>query len=200
MKKIVLVGLIALLFISCGKVETGSITIENKSTHEVVIEFAQNYSSEFITLQPSNSISRSWERYFHCIIEKPSTNILKRQQTKEKITILNNDNLYTYIVKNGVCPLKMLDDNQSILASSTYTVESFFWLPQKTSEIKTFQPLSLKNIIFDKGVSFDIDGVTYYTIEKKKDGFYYFNKDIGGNLSSKRINIDFVDNEIIITN
>lgn len=200
MKKIVFVGLIALLFISCGKVEKGSITIENKSTHEVVIEFAQNYSSEFITLQPSDSISRSWERYFHCIIEKPSTNILKRQQTKEKITILNNDNLYTYTVINGVCPLKMLDNNQSILASSTYTVESFFELPQKTSKIKTFRPLSVKNIIFDKGASFDIDGVAYYPIEKKKDGFYYFNKDIGGNLSSKRINIDFVDNEIIITN
>ena len=101
---------------------------------------------------------------------------------------------------NGVCPLKMLDNNQSILASSTYTVESFFELPQKTSKIKTFRPLSVKNIIFDKGASFDIDGVAYYPIEKKKDGFYYFNKDIGGNLSSKRINIDFVDNEIIITN
>lgn len=199
MKKIVFVGLIALLLISCGKIEKGSITIENKSTHEVDIEFAQNYSSEFIKLQSGDSISCSWERYFHCIIQKPSTNILKKQQTKEKITILNNDKLYTYTVKNGVCPLKMLDNNQSILASSTYTVESFFVLPQTTSEIKTFRPLSVKNIIFDKGTSFDIGGVTYYTIEEK-EGFYYFNTLKDGKLETKKININFIGNEIIINN
>ena len=199
MKKIVFVGLIALLLISCGKIEKGSITIENKSTHEVDIEFAQNYSSEFIKLQSGDSISRSWERYFHCIIQKPSTNILRRQQTKEKITIFNNDKLYTYTVKNGVCPLKMLDNNQYILASSTYTVESFFELPQKTSEIKTFRPLSVKNIIFDKGASFNFDGNTYYPIEKRGD-FYYFNELKGGKLEVKKINIDLIDYDIIITN
>lgn len=199
MKKIVFVGLIALLLISCGKIEKGSITIENKSTHEVDIEFAQNYSSEFIKLQSGDSISRSWERYFHCIIQKPSTNILKRQQTKEKITIFNNDKLYTYTVKNGVCPLKMLDNNQSILASSTYTVASFFMLPQTTSQIKTFRSLSVKNIIFDKGVSFNIDGNTYYPIEKRGD-FYYFNELKDGKLEVKKINIDLIDYDIIITN
>lgn len=199
MKKIVFVWLLALLFISCGKVEKGSITIENKSTHEVVIEFAQNYSSEFITLQPNDTTSRSWERYFHCIIEKPSTNILKRQQTKEKITILDNDNLYSYTVRNSVCPIKILDGNQFILAQSVgVPVESIF-INQGDNTIKAFRPLSVKNIIFDKGVSFDIDGVTYYPIEKKGE-FYYFNKVKDGKLEVKKINIDLIDYDIIITN
>lgn len=199
MKKIVLVGLIALLFGGCGKVEKGSITIENKSTHEVVIEFAQNYSSEFITLQPSDSISRSWERYFHCIIEKPNTNILKRQQTKEKITILDNDNLYSYTVRNSVCPIKILDGNQFILAQSVGVPVESILINQGDNTIKTFRPLSVKNIIFDKGVSFDIDGVTYYPIEKKGK-FYYFNKVKDGKLEVKKINIDLIDYDIIITN
>ena len=195
MKKIVLVGLIALLFGGCGKVEKGSITIENKSTHEVVIEFAQNYSSEFITLQPSDSISRSWERYFHCIIEKPSTNILKRQQTKEKITIFDNDNLYSYTVINGVCPLKILDGNQFILAQAVGVPADSIDIAQEDNTIKTFTPLSIKNIIFDTSETIVIGGSTYKKIEKIGDD-YFLNENHGG-LKSSKIHILFIGNNTI---
>ena len=195
MKKIVFVGLIALLLISCGKVEKGSITIENKSTHEVVIEFAQNYSSEFITLQPSDSISRSWERYFHCIIEKPSTNILKRQQTKEKITIFDNDNLYSYTVINGVCPLKILDGNQFILAQAVGVPADSIDIAQEDNTIKTFTPLSIKNIIFDTSETIVIGGSTYKKIEKIGDD-YFLNENHGG-LKSSKIHILFIGNNTI---
>lgn len=176
----------ALLFVGCGKIEKGVMTIENKSTHLVNIKFAQNYSSEFITLQPNDSINRSWERYFHCIIENPSINILKKQQTKEKITISNNDKLYTYKVINGVSPLKMLDNNQSILASSMYTVEDFFELTQKNSEIKTFKAISIENIIFDKGGTVNVNGLNYDQITKKGDSFFFYSKDGEGNLVIKK--------------
>lgn len=202
MKKIVLVGLIVLLFFGCGKVEKGVMTIENKSTHEVIIEFAQNYSSEFITLQPSDSISRSWERYFHCIIQKPSINILKRQETKEKITIFDNDKLYTYKVTNGIPDLTMLeilDGNQSILAQADGHPVNSIPLTLGLSTINTFIPLSIKNIIFNKGTPFNIGETTYYPIEKKGE-FYYFNNLKAGKLESKKINIDLIDNEIIISN
>lgn len=203
MKKIVFVWLIALLFFGCGKVEKGSITIENKSTHEVDIEFAQNYSSEFIKLQSGDSISCSWERYFHCIIEKPSTNILKRQQTKEKITILDNDKLYTYTVRNGIpdlTMLEMIDETKSILAQPDGTPTNLIPLNPGESTVNTFVPLSIKNIVFNKGTSFTVAGHSYYPIEKKKDGFYYFNQAKDGKLETKKINIDLIDNEIIITN
>ena len=192
MKKIVLVGLIALLFISCGKVEKGSITIENKSTHEVVIEFAQNYSSEFITLQPSDSISRSWERYFHCIIEKTSTNILKRQQTKEKITILNNDNLCSYTIINGVCPLKILDGNQFILAQAGGVPVGSINIAQGNNPIKTFIPLSVKNVIFDTNETVNI-GSSVYRIEKIGDDYFLNNN----NIDIIQIKIFFASDNVI---
>lgn len=202
MKKIVFVWLIALLFFGCGKVEKGSITIENKSTHEVDIEFAQNYSSEFIKLQSGDSISCSWERYFHCIIEKPSTNILKRQQTKEKITILNNDNLCTYTVRNGIpdlTMLEMIDETKSILAQPDGTPTNSITLNPGVSTVNNFVPLSIKNIVFNKGTPFTVAGHSYYPIEKKGE-FYYFNQLKAGKLETKKINIDFIGNEIIITN
>ena len=196
MKKIVLVGLIALLIGGCGKVEKGSITIENKSTHEVVIEFAQNYSSEFITLQPSDLISRSWERYFHCIIEKPSTNILKRQQTKEKITIFDNDNLYSYTVINGVCPLKILDENQFILAQAVGAPVDSINITQGNNTIKTFKPLSVKKIIFDTSETIVIGGSTYKKIEKMGDD-YFFNYEKNGKLETAQIKIIFASDYVV---
>ena len=195
MKKIVFVGLIALLLISCGKIEKGSITIENKSTHEVDIEFAQNYSSEFIKLQSGDSISRSWERYFHCIIQKPNTNILKRQQTKEKITIFDNDNLYSYTVINGVCPLKILDGNQFILAQYVGVPVGSINIAQGNNPIKTFRPLSVKNIIFDTSETIVIGGSTYKKIEKIGDD-YFLNENQGG-LKSSKIHILFIGNNTI---
>jgi len=199
MKKIVLIILCALsMFTSCGKKEKGVMTIENKSSKTVYIEFAQNYSSEFLTLQPNDITSRSWERYFHCIIKKPSTNILKRQQTKEKITIFDNDNLYSYKVINGVCPLKLLDENQFILAQAVGVPADSINLSQGDNTIKTFIPLSVKNIIFDTNETIVIGGSTYKKIEKIGDD-YFLNENQGGSLKRSKIHISLNNNTIIIS-
>ena len=196
MKKIILVVLCAIsMFTSCGKKEKGVMTIENKSSKTVYIEFAQNYSSEFLTLQPNEIASRSWERYFHCIIEKPSTNILKRQQTKEKITIFDNDNLYSYNIINGVCPLKILDENQFILAQAVGVPVDSINITQGDNPIKTFIPLSIKNIIFDTSETIVIGGSTYKKIEKIGDD-YFLNENQGG-LKSSKIHILFIGNNTI---
>ena len=199
MKKIVLILLCALsLFVSCGKKEKGVMTIENKSSHVLDIEFAQNYSSEFIKLQPNDSISRSWDRYFHCIIEKPSTNILKRQQTKERITIFDNANLYSYTVINGVCPLKILDENQFILAQAVGVPVDSINITQGNNTIKTFIPLSVKKIIFDTSETIVIGGSTYKKIEKSGDD-YFLNENQGGALKRSKIHISLNNNTIIIS-
>ena len=200
MKKIVLILLCAIsMFTSCGKKEKGVMTIENKSSKTVYIEFAQNYSSEFITLQPSDSISRSWERYFHCIIKNPSTNILKRQQTKEKITIFDNDNLYSYTVINGVCPLKLLDENQFVLAQAVgVPVGSINIAQGNNPPIKTFIPLSIKNIILSSDETFTIGSTTYKKIEKIGDD-YFLNENQGGSLKRSKIHISLNNNTIIIS-
>ena len=196
MKKIVLIILCAIsMFTSCGKKEKGVMTIENKSSQTVYIEFAQNYSSEFLTLQPNDITSCSWERYFHCIIEKPSTNILKRQQTKEKITIFDKDNLYSYTIINGVCPLKILDENQFILAQAVGVPVDSINITQGNNTIKTFIPLSVKNIILSSDETFTIGSTTYKKIEKIGDD-YFLNEDLGG-LKSSKIHILFIGNNTI---
>lgn len=196
MKKIILVVLCAIsMFTSCGKKEKGVMTIENKSSQTVYIEFAQNYSSKFLTLQPNDITSCSWERYFHCIIEKPSTNILKRQQTKEKITIFDKDNLYSYTIINGVCPLKILDENQFILAQAVGVPVDSINITQGNNTIKTFIPLSAKKIIFDTSETIVIGGTTYKKIEKSGDD-YFFNENQSG-LKSSKIHILFIGNNTI---
>ncbi|UTC62606.1 hypothetical protein E4O05_01445 [Treponema sp. OMZ 787] len=202
MKRIVFVGLMMVLLSGCGKVEKGVITIENKSSYPVEISLGQNYSSERIELQPSTSIKRPWEVYCICVVEKPSLTLLKKQQTKEKIVISNTDELYTYKVSNrthNLTMLKMLDEKQSILAGEDGILTSSIHLNLGDTTIHTFSPLSIKNIIFDKGIPFNIGEASYYPIEKKGE-FYYFNKIIDGKLDTKRINIDLVGYEIIITN
>ena len=202
MKKIVLLGLITFLIISCGKIEMGVITIENKSTHSVDVEFTQNYSSEFITLLPNTLVERSWKKYFFCFIKNTNKNLLKKKETKEKITIFDNDRLYTYKVMNGVPDLTMLellDENQFILALPDGTPTNSIILNPGLSTISTFVPLSAKNMVFDKGTPFTIGRDTYYPIEKKGE-IYYFNKLIDGKLESKKININLIRDEIIISN
>lgn len=202
MKKAILVGLIFVLVISCGRIERGVIIIENKSTYSVDIEFAQNYSSEFITLSPNALTERSWERYFFCFIKNTNKHILKKKETKEKITIFNNDRLLTYKVMNGVPDLTMLellDKNQFILALPDGTPTNSIILNTGLSTINTFVPLSSKNMVFDKGTPFTIGRDTYYPIEKKGE-IYYFNKLIAGKLESKKINIDLIGDELIISN
>ena len=202
MKRIILIGLIFILIISCGKIEKGVVAIENKSTHLVEIRFSQNYSSECITLLPNTLVERSWERYFFCLIEKPHTHLLKKEETGEQILIFNNDRLHTYKVTNGVPDLTMLellDEDQFILALSDGTPTNSILLSPGSSTINTFIPLSVRNMIFNKGTSFNIGENTYYPIEKKGE-FYYFNKVVGGKLDSTKINIDLINKEIIISN
>ena len=53
-------------------------------------------------------------------------------------------------------------------------------------------------MIFNKGIPFSVGGEICYPIEKKGD-FYYFNKLTDGRLESKKININLIGNEIIIS-
>ena len=201
MKKTVLVGLIGILILGCKKVEKGVMIIENKSAYSIDIKCTQNYSSEFMTLLPNDLVECSWERYFFCFIEKPHTNLLKREDTKEKITIFNNDKLHAYRVINGVPDLTMLellDENQFILALPDGTPTDSISLNPGISTINTFIRFSIKNMIFNKGTPFSVGGEICYPIEKKGD-FYYFNKLTDGRLESKKINIDLLADEIIIS-
>ena len=202
MRKIVLVWMISILLISCRKMEKGTMTIENKSKHSVDVKISQNYSSEFINLSPKTLVERPWERYVFCFIEKPHTNLLRTEKTKEKITIFDNDRLYTYKITNAVpdlTVLELLDDNQFILALPDGTPTRSISLNPGISNINTFIRLSINNIVFNDGIPFTIGGDKYYPIEKRGQ-FYYFNKSVSGKLESKKINIDLIGNEIIISN
>lgn len=194
MKKLVLIVLIAILFVGCGKKEKGIVTIENKSSYPIEFEFAQNYESKMITLQPNNSIDCAWERYFHFIINKPSINILKKQETKEKIVILNNDNLYSYTVQNGVCNLTMLDNNQFLLALPTNSPTDSITLNKGQSNIKTFRSLSVQNVIFDKNITIGTDQYLQF----KRDGNLFYYKKTSGDYSIAIIKVEISGNNIII--
>ena len=193
MKKVILIVLIAFLFAGCGKKEKGIVNVENKSSYPIEFEFAQNYESKMIILQPNDSIDCVWERYFHCIIKKPSTNILKKQETKEKILILNNDKLYSYTVQNEVCKLIMQDNNQSLLALPTNSPTDSITLNKGQSNIKSFRPLSIENVIFDKNITIDSD--QYLQFEREENRFYY-KKNNGTDLLIFEVKIS--ENNIII--
>jgi len=193
MKKVILIVLIAFLFAGCGKKEKGIVNVENKSSYPIEFEFAQNYESKMIILQPNDSIDCVWERYFHCIIKKPSINILKKQETKEKILILNNDKLYSYTVQNEVCKLIMQDNNQSLLALPTDSPTDSITLNKGQSNIKSFRPLSVENVIFDKNITIDSD--QYLQFEREENRFYY-KKNNGTDLLIFEVKIS--ENNIII--
>lgn len=195
MKKLVLIALIAVLFVGCGKKEKGIVTIENKSSYPIEFEFAQNYESKMITLQSNNAIDCAWEHYFHCIIKKPSTNILKKQETKEKIVILNNDNLCSYTVKNGVCDLIMLDNNQSLLALPTNSPTDSITLNKGQSNIKTFRSLSVQNVIFNKNITIGTDQYLQF----KRDGNLFYYEKTSGDYSIVIIKVEISGNNIIIS-
>ncbi|UTC78105.1 hypothetical protein E4O04_08875 [Treponema sp. OMZ 799] len=197
MKRFVLIVLCAML-LACGKKEKGVISVENKSSHVIKFEFAQNYESKIITLQPTKSIDCAWERYFHCIIQEPNINLLRKQKTKEKITIFDNDQLNSYTVINGVCNLTILDAGQFLLADSSNAHITSLPLAQGTTNIKTFKPLSFKNIIFDESPTFNIGSLTYKQIEKIEN-VYYLNENNSGNLITTRLNIIINNGTIKIT-
>ena len=218
MKKIVLFGLIALLLGGCGKIEKGVMTIENKSSYPIDIEFAQNYSSETITLRPNQTTSRSWERYFHCIIKKPNINIIKKQETKEKISIFDKNDLVSYRIINNLPKsikvneewmelyIRLLDKEQYLLSQNNKYVNYIDIDATKPyNDITLFRPITKDNIFImclDKNnneakFNFKYENETtpkaYHVIEKDEDLFFQEISDDGKKLVISRIEVKIIN-------
>ncbi|WP_024751922.1 hypothetical protein [Treponema phagedenis] len=218
MKKMIFVGLIVLLLGGCGKVEKGRITIENKSSYEIEIEFAQNYSSKIIKLQSGDSIDRSWERYFHCIIQKPSINILKKQQTKEKITISDKNDLVSYRIINNLpksikvngetmeLNIRLLDEKQYLLSQNSKYVNYIDVDAKKPyNDITLFRPITKDNIFimcldknndeakFNFKYKNETSPKTYRVIEKNEDLLFQQISDDGKELVISRIEVKIIN-------
>ena len=100
------------------------------------------------------------------------------------------------MIINGVCPLKLLDGNQFILAQAVGVPAASIDIAQGNNPIKTFRPLSVKNIILSSDETFAIGSTTYKKIEKIGDD-YFFNYEKNGKLETAQIKIIFASDYVV---
>lgn len=227
MKKIAVVILIVCLIISCGKKEKGVMTIENKSTYPVEIEFAQNYKSQTFNLAPLESKNCEWEHYHHCLVKSPSLNIIHTEEVDSHFIISNKKTSVHYRVINELpksidvnsgtmdISIRLIDNGQNLLLKNGIYAEHIDIDPAKPyTDITLFRPITEKNIFIsclnkDKNeAKFDFKyenetlSKTYKVIENTNGLYFQKISDDKKELVISRIKINIVDvkSEYIDTN
>lgn len=201
MNKIILVLLATLSIFGCGKKEKGVVFMANKSKYNAKVAFSQYYSSstEYIHLSPGQSKNIMWTDSYSCWLEEPHFNLVNIEESKEKYIITTKDSLTKYNVINGLCKLKLLDENQYILANQNKEYVTNLEIETGASIIYFFiKDISINNLILDKGNEIEINGKKYNQIDKVGDN-YYFNESVSSTFVSTKINIYINGNTIYIS-
>ena len=157
MKKTILVGLIFVLLISCGKKESGTFVVQNNSSYTVHFGIGQDYRTEEYTVKAGQTKSIDWNQYllFYPIYPK---NIISYRQNNSKAVIVDMLPMCNYTIDNAICDsLDILDgkltnglindnDKKYILSNGSISVDKIK-IEKGKKDIKCFRKINTSDII-----------------------------------------------------
>ena len=89
MKKIAVLLLLILTIAGCGKIESGTITIQNNSDHNVICGVGENWTVKHYDIPAGHTKQVDWKNYVLVWNEEPGYDIVTRKRTGNTVIFEN---------------------------------------------------------------------------------------------------------------
>jgi len=99
MKKITVLLLLVLALAGCGKIESGTITIQNNSSYKVTCGVGENWTVSSHDILSGHTQQINWKNYVLVWNQTPE-NIVTCERTGDTVVLKDNTPSYTVYIKN----------------------------------------------------------------------------------------------------
>ena len=115
MKKIAILLLLVLTIAGCGKIESGTITIKNNSTHNIKCGVGENWTVKYYDVPAGHAKQVDWKNYVLVWNEKPE-NLVTRKKIGDTVIFENNKPSYIVSIKNRTGKVITIIDKIKVLS------------------------------------------------------------------------------------
>lgn len=203
MKKIVLIGLMVMLFVGC-QAPTSQIVIENKSNFPAALKLENVMeNNKNITLAPKQSASFSLiypnTIKYSVSLRDGTWNYLKF--VADNYCVIENIKPKKYNVNNFLpIPITLLDNGKNILAedANTYNCVDSVKLDTNNGVCYFFKKINIQDIFIKTSLEEKINDVTY-SIQKIEALYFLQIKKDPAHIENHKIDIDLFEENIIFS-